>query len=274
MRSRKAELADLGDYAIRQLKGPVATNLRRKIAQWRDPRERLLRQRRRTRRASIGSAGATGVFGGAAVVTQLESVQVASDAVADAGTVGFGGLAVVTAITAIGSARRLRRLNRTPLPAPRPEPVELPSTSSAAYEPMRRLAAAEESLYQALEQLKVAQTGSAPVPDSSVADARATATEAGGALRKVAARLQAVEATSDHASVEERRAIDEDIKTLSGELTEGVEGYDRLVVAAGRAVAASSQSAQHHAIEDATDRLAGLASAMRELSDRPDQQHG
>jgi hypothetical protein len=58
----------------------------------------------------------------------------------------------------------------------------------------------------------------------------------------------------------------EGVRRLRGQLDEGVDGYCVLVAAAGRALAASTAMDHRHALNDATDHLAGLASALRDLS--------
>ena len=54
---------------------------------------------------------------------------------------------------------------------------------------------------------------------------------------------------------------------LREQLDEGLNGYRSLVAAAGRVVAASSSAGPKQELTDATDHLAGLAVALRELSD-------
>jgi hypothetical protein len=62
--------------------------------------------------------------------------------------------------------------------------------------------------------------------------------------------------------------LDSAIAGLREQLEDGVEEYGALVAAAGRTVAAtdSGMPEAKDALTDATDRLAGLASALRELS--------
>ena len=54
---------------------------------------------------------------------------------------------------------------------------------------------------------------------------------------------------------------------LREQVDEGLDGYRSLVAAAGRVVAASSSPGPKQELTDATDHLAGLAVALRELSD-------
>ncbi len=157
---------------------------------------------------------------------------------------------------------RYRRLKREPLPEAEPEPVALPPSGSAAREPMRRLRDAEQSLHQALEGLRQATVVSDSV---AVTEARGTADATARELRHGADRLVAVEAAREHAPSEQRVQLDEDVRRLRGELDEGVEEYGKLVAAAGRAVAASDAPEQRDLLQDATDRLAGLAAGLREV---------
>ena len=55
--------------------------------------------------------------------------------------------------------------------------------------------------------------------------------------------------------------------SLREQLDEGLDGYRSLVAAAGRVVAASSAAGPKQELTEATDHLAGLAVALRELSD-------
>ncbi|MDA3624395.1 hypothetical protein [Saccharopolyspora oryzae] len=262
--SRKNELAQLGEAALEQLRGPVLSEVRRKIARWRDPRARALRQRKRVKRTATASAAGAGVFGAGAVTSASAPVLwewggSVGFFLQDVTTFGLGGLAVIGGATAVGAGVKYRRLKRTPLPEAPPEPVALPASGSAARAPMQRLRDAEQSLHGALQQLTSAGAGSA------AADARGTADSAAAELRRGAERLVAVEAAIPHAPAGERAALRSDVERLRQELDEGVDGYGALVAAAGRAVAASGASEQKHLLQDATDRLAGLADGLREL---------
>jgi hypothetical protein len=83
----------------------------------------------------------------------------------------------------------------------------------------------------------------------------------------VAAQLAAVELARDHAPPMERAPLVEGVSRLREQLDEGLNGYRGLVAAAGRVVAASSSVGPNQELTDATDRLAGLAMALRDLSD-------
>lgn len=269
MSGRRNELARWGEYALEQARGPVLTGLRRKLAAWRDPRARLIRQRRRARRGSVAGAATTGVLGGGAYASYAADDLFGVDpgfteTMLDVASFGLGGAAVAAGVGAVGAGLRYRRLKRTPLPDPPPEPVELPAPGSRAREPMQRLRDAEKSLHESLTQLSASGHG---VGAASATEARATAAQAASALRSVAARLVAVEGAIPHAPEEQREVLRSDVGRLRAELDDGVEGYGSLVAAAGRAVAASGATEQKHLMQDATDRLSGLASALQELSE-------
>ncbi|MEV0049988.1 hypothetical protein AB0H34_05780 [Saccharopolyspora shandongensis] len=272
MKSRKQELAQLGEAALEQMRGPLLSEVRRRFASWRDPRARLLRQRKRAKRAAAGSAASAGVFGaGAAASASLPEMWGALGAEVGSflqytSTVGLGGLAVISGLGAVKVGLKYRRLMRTPLPEPQPEPAALPPQGSAARVPMQRLRDAEQSLRHALTQLTSAGAGSA------AADARATADIAAAELRRVAERIVAVEAAIPHAPEAQKPALQADVQRLREELDEGLDGYGGLVAAAGRAVAASGAPEQKYLMQDATDRLAGLAAGLREIfgPDGPD----
>ncbi|MFI7676690.1 hypothetical protein [Actinophytocola sp. NPDC049390] len=197
----------------------------------------------------------------------------------DAGMIAAGVAAVAaTGALSIRSTRRMVLLkrardefDRTHKPAgvaaaPRPA---MPPRESAAYEPMQRLAEAEDALTQLVRQLAGTDGAPASVPFDSVAHAEQTGAEAAQALRAVAAQLAAVELARDHAPPMERGPLIEGVRRLREQLDEGLNGYRSLVAAAGRVVAASSSAGPKQELAEATDHLAGLAVALRELSDPP-----
>ncbi|NIJ12812.1 sulfur carrier protein ThiS [Saccharomonospora amisosensis] len=243
----------------------VVSEIRDKWTRWNEPAARLQRRKRRTSRALTlwvvlvllsvlyAAGGYAGIVGGQ---TGLEGA--------------FGGIIamVLFGALAVRSGTRLVRLNRTELPQS-PQPQKLPPLGSAAREPMERLAESEASLAELLKQLTTPPHGvAAAVPELSVQDARATADEAAKALRALAARVQSIERARESAPAAERAELDSAVSTLRAQLDDGLDGYGTLVAAAGRAVAASSGgvSQAKEGLTDATDRLAGLALALRDLS--------
>ena len=268
MTSPRRELERRGRTALEQLRGPVLTGIQQKLAAWRDPRARLLRRRRRAKRTTAGGAVATGAFGGGAFVAYSpETAGIAaapgfSEFLLDTAGFGLGALTLAAGAGTVGAALRHRRLKKTPLPEPAPAPVALPPEDSRAHAPMRNLRDAEQSMYAVLGQLK----RSGKVDDDPVDESRATAANAAASLRAVADRLQAVEAVVPHVPDAERAGLRAEVDHMAVELDEGLEGYRGLVAAAGRAVAANAPGDQRQLVREATDRLAGLALALRELS--------
>ena len=249
------------------------------LARSRDESVRIERQRRRLERKRLWASRWAVAW---AIVCLFVVVYVA---LAFTGMVGTGpdagmiagGVAGVaaTGALAIRSTRRMVLLKRAAerfdeqhrpaMTAAVPPP--LPPKSSAAYEPMQRLAEAEDALATLVRQLAGTPGAPAAVPAESVADAERTGAEAAQALRAVAAQLAAVELARDHAPPMERGALIDGVRRLREQLDEGLTGYRSLVAAAGRVVAASSSAGPKQELADATDRLAGLAVALRELSD-------
>ncbi|WP_199431878.1 phage shock envelope stress response protein PspM [Qaidamihabitans albus] len=251
--------------SIPQVDLSMVSDVRDKWARWNEPAAKLERRKRRTSRAftlwivlSILSvlyavAGYTGLMSG------NEGFEGA-----------FGGITatVIFGTLMVRSGLKLRRLHRVELPAST-LPPPLPPTASAARRPMERLAESEASLSELLGQLTMPAAGApAAVPEVSVEDARATANDAAATLRALADRIQAVERARDTASAADRAALESAVRSLREQLDDGLDGYGALVAAAGRAVAASSGGVQpaKDSLTDATDRLAGLALALRELS--------
>lgn len=244
---------------------PVVSEIRDKWVRWNHPAAKLERRKRRTSRALtlwivltllsvlwavVGYAGVTGVQEG------LPGA--------------FTGIAATLVFATLGvrSGMRLYQLNRT-TPPRTARPPSLPPPGSAAREPMERLAKSEASLTDLLTQLTAPSHGvPAPVSELSVEDARTTAAEAAAALRGLAARVESIERARESAPPGEREALDSAVATLRTQLDDGLDGFGALVAAAGKAVAASSAGVQpaKQALTDATDRLAGLASALRDLS--------
>lgn len=244
---------------------PVVTEIRNRWQQWNSPAAKLERRKRRT----------SAVLTLWIVLTALSVLLTLFIVSGSAGMFVGLGLSVIFGALTVRSSLKLRRLNRTELPAGADADgsgngaYPLPAVGSAAREPMERLAESEASLEDLLTRLSTPATGSAiSIPEMSVAEARTTAGDTAAALRELADRIQSIERAREATPDAENHALDSAIRALRTQLDEGVDGYGALVAAAGRAVAASSggfQSAQG-ALTDATDRLAGLAVALRDLS--------
>ncbi|SFK85418.1 hypothetical protein SAMN05421835_13828 [Amycolatopsis sacchari] len=238
---------------------PVFAEARARWTRWNEPAAKLERRKRRASRAMTLWIVLTLLCGLYAVVMGLG---LAGPATVSEAFVGVAG-GIVFAALGVRSGLRLRQLNRTPLPVST-APPPLPQPGSAARQPMERLAECEASLVEVLRQL----AASALVSEESVAEARSTAAEAAAALRTLAARIEAIERARDAAPAGDRNALDSAIATLRDQLEDGLEDYRALIAAAGHAVAAGGSGLHQSktALTDATDRLAGLAIALREVS--------
>ncbi|CAM3673224.1 hypothetical protein KIPE111705_19900 [Kibdelosporangium persicum] len=248
---------ELRQLVEKQLRGPVADQVRAHLARYTDPAAKHERRKKR-------AAAAMWIFIFLGLLLGVVGAVIAT------GTAGFEALlaGAVIGVFALGSLAlgvrsggRLRRLNKAPVPTA--VPTALPPARSAAREPMERLADAERVLADLLRQLSSPRS---TVPADSVEQARATGAEAASALREVAAELQAVERARDMAPAADRAALSDGVVRLRAQLDEGLEGYGALIAAAGRLVAASSSGGpDNYALTDATDRLHGLAVALREI---------
>ncbi|MFL6124844.1 phage shock envelope stress response protein PspM [Actinophytocola sp.] len=269
--------ADVRDNVMSHVQGAMERT-QQALARSRDDAVRIERQRRRLERKRLWASRWAVTW---AILCVFLIVYVA---MAFSGMVGDGadammiasGVAGVTATGALSirSARRMVLLRRAAerfdeqhrpavTAAVRPP---LPPKGSAAYEPMQRLSEAEDALTQLVRQLSGTQGTPASVPLESVEEAERAAAEAALALRAVAAQLTAVELARDHAPPMERAPLIDGVRRLREQLDEGLTGYRGLLAAAGRVVAASSSAGPKQELADATDRLAGLAVALRELS--------
>ncbi|MBP2338388.1 phage shock envelope stress response protein PspM [Saccharothrix coeruleofusca] len=260
MDPRRRVAGEIAQVVGAQLQGQLADQVRRRVAAWNDPRAKLDRRYRRSSRVLTFWLIVLAILSALGVLALVGAVPVAAGVAAAIGIAGTGVLAARTGV-------RMRQLNaereRLVLTTPPPRPP-LPARASAAREPMERLRDAEDALGELLGQLDSAALTS--VPADSVAQARATGREASSALRAVSMQLQAVERARDTAPPLERGPLVEGVRRLRAQLDEGVDGYCGLVAAAGRVLAESSAAHPREILGDATDHLAGLASALRDLS--------
>jgi hypothetical protein len=286
---RGRELYQLTQLANRYLGGaskyvnsPVMQQLQEAWTKRNDEQVRIEKRRRRLARKRVWASRWATAWLVITLLCALLIVGVMTGAVAEGETSSlFGAIAatLVTAVITIRSAVRMglaknaqREFDEAhPKPAVAAAapvaPTALPPKRSAAYEPMQRLAEAENALGQVLAQLSGSAGMPSSIPIDSVAQAQVTSTEAATALRAVSAQLVAVELARDHAPPLERGPLVEGVSRLREQLDEGLDGYRSLVAAAGRVVAASSAPGPKQELTDATDHLAGLAVALRELSD-------
>jgi hypothetical protein len=282
------EIAKLVRLANRYANGEVAQQVRQArqqvqdaLANRGDENVRIERQRRKLERRRIWASRWATAWALITAICIVFIVAAATGTIAqgdEAMTVASGiAVALVTGTMAVRGTRKMALVKRAqrefdeqhrPAGVPAAPVTALPPKSSAAREPMQRLAEAETALSQVLGQLSAPSTS---VPVESVAHVEATSSEAATALRAVAAQLVAVELARDHAPPLERGPLVDGVARLREQLDEGLDGYRSLVAAAGRVVAANSAAGPKQELTEATDHLAGLAVALRELSEAAGQ---
>jgi hypothetical protein len=204
-------------------------------------------------------------------ITTLQGVLTGDDELVLGGSI----LAVLSAML-VGSGVVVARLRRRrpappveaadPVPA-LPVPARLPGRKSAAWAPMERLAEAETTLRDLMAQLSESAAGPS-APQYVVDDAARIADETAEGLRAIAAKIEALEAAVRHAPAAQRAGLEEGVRSLLRHLDQGIEGYRELIAAAGHLVLAGTRDPVPDELVEATDHLAGLAAALRELSDR------
>ncbi|MPZ85031.1 MAG: hypothetical protein GEV28_33455 [Actinophytocola sp.] len=279
---RGRELYQLTQLANRYLNGQVVQQVQEAWTRRGDEAVRIERQRRRLARKRVWASRWLTAWALITAICMVLVVGVLTGSVADGeGSAAIGAIVatLIAATIAFRSMLKLVLAKNTQREFDTKHPpagiataavvsqTVLPPKGSAAREPMQRLADAEKALGQVLAQLSGSAGMPASVPVESVAQAQATSNEAATALRAVAAQLVAVELARDHAPPLERGPLVEGVSRLREQLDEGLDGYRSLVAAAGRVVAASSASGPKQELTEATDHLAGLAVALRELSD-------
>ena len=174
---------------------------------------------------------------------------------------GLVGAAVTAGLAAVNLVAGGRPVAAAKPKQALPASSRLPGQSSAAREPMQRLAGAEIALRDLLRQL-----GDAAVPRGVVDAAWHTATDTAARLRVLAAKIEAVEAAVAHTPPGQRAGLADGTRNLLAHIERGVNGYQELVAAAGHLVLADTANPVPDGLVEATDHLAGLASALRELS--------
>ncbi|WP_433263788.1 phage shock envelope stress response protein PspM [Actinosynnema sp. CS-041913] len=258
MDPRRKVAGEIAQIVGGQLQGQIADQVKRRLAAWNDPRAKLDRRYRRSSRVLTFWLIVLAILAVVGTLALLGVVPVAVGVLVAGGFAGTGVLAVRTNTKMRGIDAARRQLAAAPVRGP------LPARSSAARQPMERLEDAEDTLRELLRQLDSAALTS--IPADSVAQARATGAEAASALRAVSHQLQAVERARDTAPPLDRGPLVEGVRRLRTQLDEGVDGYCGLVAAAGRVLAESTASNPRQVLGEATDHLAGLASALRDLS--------
>jgi hypothetical protein len=255
-----------------QLRGPLKEQVQSAVARRGDPAVQLERKRARLERKRAWAGRWLTVWALVCAICTVLAVANITGMIGD-GAGGAVASIIIGLISGTFAARAGLRMHRLgaqraalgPGSGPAPLPVlvgALPPKGSLAREPMQRLASSESTLAELLAQI----TRGGSVPPESVDHTRRTGAEAALVLRRVAAQLHAVERARDHAPPLERGPLADAVRALRAQLDEGVDGYGSLVAAAGRVLAASSLGATNQDLTEATEHLAGLAVALRELS--------
>ncbi|RVW03761.1 phage shock envelope stress response protein PspM [Rhodococcus spongiicola] len=247
---------DTAQSVFRDVGGTVADTMRR----WTDPRERMLRKRRRARK----HAARFGIASGASAVA---TASLAAASAPDWTMVATGGAAALFAIPAVAAVGAYRRLTAIPLPPAAPSRQPLPPVGSASRGPMERLAHSESSLHQLLGVLSRSANVDAAELDRTAETARSAST----ALRAVAADVVAME-SAGRGTAAAATHLERSIQAAIGQLGDGVAQYEGLVTAAAR-MTESSQSSQalsdqqQEDLQSASDRLLGWAQALGEVNE-------
>lgn len=136
----------------------------------------------------------------------------------------------------------------------------LPRPGSVLRSPMRQLSQAESALAQVMRPL------SEIVPADLAQEIWRAATDAATELRSVATRIEAVEVARDQAPPDRQPALRAGVAGLERRLTAGLRTYREMLAAAGDVVVAGTRDSTTTELTEATESLAGLAAALRELS--------
>lgn len=252
------------------------------VRQRRDPAAVVIRRRRRARRA----ATAYGAGGVAAAV--LGATRLAGEITAPV-VVMMIVLFLVAAWCVAGVARgvrTVRRLDRQLAALPAPAPAR-PAVDAAVRPVMQQLDGYSDGLRHLVSMIGVPVGGSGPggatrIDPSMIGvrrDILAAADDAERHLRQRAADLSGVLRARATAPAPARPGLETTARSLADEIRVGVDGYGRLVTAAGETVAASRALSSSlssalapegfgpAALDESTERLRALAAGMRELTD-------
>ena len=240
----------------------------RKISAATDPRERLLRRRRRALRwGLIFTAGC--LFWG--VVTAVLAAWGWFALLLEI----TGGIAVLQAIPATLLLIHYRWLRSEPLPAQRlTSSRRMPPPSSAARSAMSALGASERGFFSLLG---VIERGNM-LPATEIRDLTAAATKSSAAMAATAAEVVSMERAAN-GTPQSRSYLVPTINAFTAQLSAGVRQYNEMVTAAaqlvssangdhGAALAASRQRYRGE-LASATDRLVGWSQAFDELGGLP-----
>ncbi|MGB9378143.1 MAG: hypothetical protein WCB04_11590 [Mycobacteriales bacterium] len=162
----------------------------------------------------------------------------------------WGAAAAGTVAAAVLAARELRRLERLPPP---PRTPRRASAARAAVDRLERAGAALPPLLGHLGGVAGETASEAAVADRS--------------LRELAASIDSIEVALQVSPAEAHAGLAEARIVLLTRLDEGTAAYERLVAAAAECVAVAAGGPDlgaRHRLQEATDRLHGLASGLDE----------
>ncbi|WP_174565308.1 phage shock envelope stress response protein PspM [Rhodococcoides yunnanense] len=227
---------------------------------WNDPRQKQIRRIRRARRRGSWLGGASGV-------STASTVGLAAASAPEWMMLATGGTAMLFAVPAVFAVGRFRRLRAQPLPPQRPGRTALPARTSAAHEPLQRLAGAQRSLYE----LSGVLSRSESVDPADLADTMEVAEGAAAALRAMAGDVVSMERAAE-SNARAAAHLESAISGAAHDLESGVDQYEELVAAAARLTAParlpmSSVDVRRAELTSATDRLEGWATALAELAE-------
>jgi hypothetical protein len=248
--------------------GELSDLVARKISAAADPRERLLRRRRRALRWGL-------VFTVGCVFWGVVTAILAAWGWFTLLLVITGSIAVVEAIPATLLLLRYRWLRGEPLPAQRPTSGRrMPPPSSAARSAMAALGASERGFFSLLG---VMERGNM-LPASEIRDLTMAANQSSAAMAATAAEVVSMERAAN-GTPQSRAYLAPSINAFTAQLSAGVRQYNEMVTAAAQLVSSASgnsgaalvASRQRYRDElaGATDRLVGWSQAFDELGGLP-----
>ena len=245
-----------------------ADRLARKISAANDPREKLLRRRRRALRWGL-------IFVAGCVFWSVTTVVLAAWGWFALLLEITGGVAVAQAMIATLLLIRYGWLRSEPLPVQRPANTRrLPPPSSAARPAMSALGASERGFFSLLG---VIERGNM-LPVNEIRDLTAAANQSSVAMAATAAEVVSMERAAT-GTPQSRSYLAPTINAFTAQLSAGVRQYNEMVTAAAQLVSSANAgqgsmlvaSRQRYRAElaGATDRLVGWSQAFDELGGLP-----
>jgi hypothetical protein len=248
--------------------GELSDLVAQKISAATDPRERLLRRRRRALRWGL-------IFAVGCVFWAVVTAILAAWGWFTLLLVITGSIAVVEAIPATLLLLRYHWLRGEPLPVQRPAAGRrLPPPSSAARSAMSALGASERGFFSLLG---VMERGNM-LPATEIRDLTAAANQSSAAMAATAAEVVSLERAAN-GTPQSRSYLAPSINAFTAQLGAGVRQYNEMVTAAAQLVSAAngnsgaalldSRQRYRDELAGATDRLLGWSQAFDELGGLP-----